>query len=433
MYLDFFKLRQLPFRLTADPHFYFENPERADAKRRLCAALSDPEPGEGGACLLVSGDAGIGKTTLVNEVLNGLRSRFVVVQIRQPELSVAELRAAIVAELDAVQADPAVAQDGASFDDFLVRQAASGRRVLIALDHGEAFEEALLDDVLLLPGRGSAANLELRVILSARTSVENALGKKRFAARSGRWGLQVRLTPLSGEATRGYIEHRLRIAGRAGPAIFRDDAYLEAQRFTGGVPRLINTLADGALIAAFNRSHDAVTAAEIRIAVNQLQWVEFDRRAHGGTEQAVVAEEAPIGNIRIKHAGMVVAEFTLPLGKLSLGRAANNDVRLDSRFVSRNHCQVVTTERYSVIEDLQSQNGLIVASRRVSVHRLQEGDGVEIGDLTLFYSRATGLKSSKPTSFPLTVTTEQSPPDTDKTGLIDSAAGTRNPVDPKNV
>jgi hypothetical protein len=216
------------------------------------------------------------------------------------------------------------------------------------------------------------------------------------------------------------MEHRLAVAGRADGEIFGDDSLAEIQRFTGGVPRLINTLADAALMAAFNRDHNTVSAFEIRSAAKQLQWVEFDARVDRGVQPANDAEEGSIGHIRIEHENAVVADFDLPLGKISLGRSPNNDVKIESRFVSRNHCQVITTAHYCVIEDLQSQNGLTVGSRRVSVHRLQHGDRVQMGEHILIYSRLPLRGRTNASAFPMRLGATTGALDTGQTGLIAS-------------
>ena len=144
----------------------------------------------------------------------------------------------------------------------------------------------------------------------------------------------------------------------------------------------------------------------------------------------VPADEPLAGHIRIEHDNVVIAEFDLPVGKISLGRAANNDVRIDSRYVSRNHCQIVTTAQHSVIEDLQSQNGLTVASRRVSVHRLQHGDRVKMGMHTLTYTRPRLFDSAEKYSFPLSLPSASGAPDTDQTGVILSGSSSHDAVEP---
>jgi general secretion pathway protein A len=418
MYLDFFKLKQLPFRLTADPRFHFKDAARADAVKKLLAALGGSPSAQFEGCALVSGDAGVGKTTLVHDVLEQLPEQFIVVPIRQPDMSVAEFHEAIAVELGADAPGPQGSGTGVTMDACLERLAAQQRSVVLAVDNGELLAEPLLDEILRLPGRSRATAGMLRVILAARSSVENILVRPRGDGRVKQPALHFKLAPLTAQDTRGYVEHRLRVAGRPDGVLFRDDALAEIQRYTGGTPRLINTLADSALVAAYNRSHDTVTAVEVRGAANQLQWVEFDARAHEAETKGSIADEPTVGHIRIELENAVVTEFDLPLGKITLGRSANNDVRIDSRYVSRNHCQIVTTAQYSVIEDLQSQNGIAVGSRRVSVHRLHHGDQVKIGMHTLLYTRPRLLEAVRAYSFPLSLAAEAGEADIEKTGVI---------------
>jgi general secretion pathway protein A len=420
MYLDFFKLQQLPFRLTADPRFHFQNTERADAKRHILAALGESASAEDDGCILVSGDAGVGKTILIHDVLDQLPSHFIVVRILQPEISVAEFHEAIVTELDGGVPASRGAGTAANLDACLANHAAQGRVVVLALDNGEVLGEELLDELLRLPARTAVAKRRLRVIFAARSWLTQTLRKPRFEGRSSRLGMHIELVPLTARETRGYVEHRLGIAGRVGGGIFGDDAFVEIQRFTGGVPRLINALADAALMAAYNRNHDSVSAFEIREAAKQLQWVEYEARTDRGEPPVRTVEEASIGHIRIEHDNKVVAEFDLPLGKINLGRSPNNDVTIDSPFVSRNHCRVVTTAHYSVIEDLQSQNGLAVASRRVSVHRLQHGDRVQLGEHTLTYTRSTLRAQVNAAALPVRLRSPSGVCETGQTGVIAS-------------
>jgi pSer/pThr/pTyr-binding forkhead associated (FHA) protein len=196
------------------------------------------------------------------------------------------------------------------------------------------------------------------------------------------------------------------------------------------MPRLINTLADASLMAAFNRNHDTVTAIDIRGAAKQLQWVEYDARADRVESPSDAVDEASIGHIRIEHANSVVAEFDLPVGKISLGRSPNNDVTIDSRYVSRNHCRLVTSAQYSVIEDLQSQNGIVVGARRVSVHRLLHGDRVQMGEHTLTYTRVPLRTERDASVLPLSLVSSSGVPDTGQTGLIPSVSDAGDSKDP---
>jgi general secretion pathway protein A len=237
----------------------------------------------------------------------------------------------------------------------------------------------------------------------------------RIEGRSSRDVLRLTLSPLTVDATRGYIDYRLRVAGRTG-AIFASSAFAEFQRYSGGIPRLINTLADAALGAACSRNSEHITGADIRTVANQIRWVEYDARGDSGTRAAVSDEVT--GHLSIAHNSKVVIEFDLPVGILSLGRALTNDIRVDSRYVSRNHCRIVTTARYSVIEDLQSQNGMLILDHRVSVHRLEDGDVIAIGEHTLTYSRRAAGGARVAAALPILVSAGPGRAEGTETGLF---------------
>jgi general secretion pathway protein A len=94
---------------------------------------------------------------------------------------------------------------------------------------------------------------------------------------------------------------------------------------------------------------------------------------------------AAIGRILIATDGRTVQEVALKVGRLIVGRTTDNDVQIDSRFVSRHHCQVITTPHACVIEDLNSTNGIYVKSKRVRRHYLNDGDVVQLGKHELIY------------------------------------------------
>jgi pSer/pThr/pTyr-binding forkhead associated (FHA) protein len=165
------------------------------------------------------------------------------------------------------------------------------------------------------------------------------------------------------------------------------------------VPRLINTLCDTAMMAAYTADRSKVTRADIVSAVRELRWVEYAARprpqpATAGAAAAGAASAAgttgaepgaTLGRLLVATDGRTVQEVPLRLGRVIVGRTPDNDVQIDSRFVSRHHCQVITTPNSSVIEDLNSTNGIYVKSNRVRRHYLNDGDVVLVGRHELIY------------------------------------------------
>jgi hypothetical protein len=201
---------------------------------------------------------------------------------------------------------------------------------------------------------------------------------------------------------RAYIQHRLEVAGAGDRQIFAEDTFAEIYRYTGGVPRLVNTICDTSLMAAFTADRDTVALADINQAVEELQWVEFSARnllhTKATPESSHPHPEAPPpsvmpqdvgqpihGRLLVATDGRTVEERMLRVGRIIVGRTPDNDLQIDSRFVSRHHCQIITTLHSSVIEDLNSTNGIYVKSKRVRRHYLNDGDVVVIGKHELIY------------------------------------------------
>jgi general secretion pathway protein A len=410
MYLQFFKLKQLPFRLTPDLDFHYLGDDRGVAKAALQRAI-----GDGIECILVSGEAGVGKTILLQDALRSLPPRTKIVDIRQPELSPDEFYRATAHQLGLDLEGATEAARTTEVLDFIGREAANARKILIVVDNVELLTGELLHEIHKLPQRCRAAGESPCVIFMGRAKSGQLLPIPRIEGRIPSEVLRLTLSPLTVDSTREYIDYRLRVAGRAG-AIFAPSAFAEFQRYSGGIPRLINTLADAALGAAYSRNSESITGADIRTVANQMHWVEYGARSEPGAKAAVSDEV--IGHLSIAHNSKPVIEFDLPLGILSLGRALTNDIRVDSRYVSRNHCRIVTSVRYSVIEDMQSQNGLVILDHRVSVHRLEDGDVIAIGEHTLTYSRRAVGGARVAVALPIVVSAEAGRAEGTETGLF---------------
>jgi hypothetical protein len=158
------------------------------------------------------------------------------------------------------------------------------------------------------------------------------------------------------------------------------------------VPRLVNTLCDTAMMAAFGRDQDIVTLNDVETAIRELQWVEF--ASSTARTPAIVSETLPpanagnhhlVGRILLANEGKTVIERELIPGRLVIGRTPDNDLQIDSKFISRHHCQIVTQPDACVIEDLNSTNGIYVQSKRVRRHNLNDGDVVQVGQHEIMY------------------------------------------------
>ncbi len=163
-------------------------------------------------------------------------------------------------------------------------------------------------------------------------------------------------------------------------------------RYAGGVPRLINVLCDTALLCAFAEEQTVVDEALIKAAVEELQWVEYSDRMHEHRRSddatgKFAASNRPMARLEVLYRDQLVGEYQIGPGKTIIGRTADNDVTIQSRFISRHHAQVVSDQARSVLEDLNSTNGVFVRSQRVKQQELADGDIIQIGEHRLHLSR----------------------------------------------
>jgi general secretion pathway protein A len=271
-------------------------------------------------------------------------------------------------------------------------QHTSGRKVLLIVDEAQNLTSRVLEEVRMLSGVETAKEKALRIILAGQPELNDKLNSQELVQLSQRVRLRFHLTALSKSETSAYIDHRLEVAGSQGRRIFAEDTYATIYRYTGGVPRLVNTLCDTSLMAAYGKDKDSVSAADLEAAIRELQWVEF---ASGTNRMKLPNMELPpppshdsahvVGRILLASEGKTVVERELKPGRLVIGRTPDNDLQIDSKFISRHHCQIVTQQDSCLIEDLNSTNGIFVQSKRVRRHNLNDGDVVQVGQHEIMY------------------------------------------------
>ena len=201
--------------------------------------------------------------------------------------------------------------------------------------------------------------------------------------------LRFHLKALDRRETEEYIKHRLAIGGCEGD-LFADDCFDISYRFTGGVPRLINTLCDTALLCAFADGKTGVAETDVLSAIHELNWKEHesDTGIHEKLQQVQkhLPVSAAVTQIAVRSNGEVLAEHTFPLGRVIVGRSPDNEIYVKSKFVSRHHAQLVSDENGCVIEDLNSTNGLFLGAKQIKKYRLRDGDVVSLGVHELVYT-----------------------------------------------
>jgi general secretion pathway protein A len=360
MYLGHYKLKEMPFRLAPDPRYMYWSAGHSAARECIRSAQ---ESDQGGA--IIVGDRGTGKSELL-ECLQGPASKLKTARLEFPPRTLAELE-----EWLRDSAEDAAAGDGG----------------VVICDNAHLFHESMLA-VLLRPDPPA---LNLRRVLAGEPPLERLLAAPRLESLARRCE-RARLPPLTHAEVSGYITHRLNVAGANGTRIFRDDACDAVHRETKGNPRLINALCDASMIAGCERDLPEIGAPEVRLAREDISrlFIPHTEEAAPQAPLAPLDDQAPgrgqvLARLRLMHGERAVVERELACGSLTIGRATDNDMCIESKFISRHHCRIDTSERRCALEDVHSTNGLYVNDQRVRRHHLRDGDIVKIGQHRLHY------------------------------------------------
>ncbi len=254
MYLEHFQLTELPFRLSPDPAFLYLSKHHARAKAYMESTIWFTD-----GFVVITGEIGSGKTTLLETFLRELEKDVVVAQVAQTQVSPIEFLQAVLVQFGFTPFKMRKAELIATLNQFLVEQYAAGRKVLLIVDEAQNLSNRVLEEIRLLSGVETTKEKVLRIILAGQPELNEKLDAPELMQLVQRIRLRFHLTALTPEETQGYILHRLEVAGAHGRQLFDPETLPVIFRYTGGVPRLVNTLCDTALMIAFSSGQPAVT------------------------------------------------------------------------------------------------------------------------------------------------------------------------------
>ena len=270
MYTGFYGLREKPFSLAPDPRYLFLSASHREALAHLLYGI---EEGEG--FIEVIGQVGTGKTTLCRTLLGRIGQDAEIAYIFNPSPSEIELLSAINREFGLPTAVRTRTDLLESLNQFLLEKNASGRRVLLVIDEAQNLDPSVLEQVRLLSNLETDRAKLLQIVLIGQPELEENLARSDLRQLRQRITVRWNLRPLSRAEVGEYLEHRLRVAGSADPQIFTPGAVRVLTRISRGVPRLINAVADRALLAGYTEGSRQVDARLVRRAARELPATEL--------------------------------------------------------------------------------------------------------------------------------------------------------------
>lgn len=308
MYLEYYGLTEAPFRLTPDADFLFMSRAHARAKAYMDYTVLSRD-----GFVVVTGEIGAGKTTLINKLVAELPDDVLVAKIFQTQLNEIEFLQAVLTELDIEKFGTGKVELLNQINDFLIEMYRQNRRVLLIIDEAQNLSDKVLEEVRLLSGLETKKDKLVSIILAGQPELAQVVDSPRFEQLAQRVRLRFHLGALSLEETKEYIRHRLSVAGISERELFTEDAFPVIFEYTGGIPRLVNSMCDMALLTAYVDERQVVDEDVIRASVDELGWVAFrDRptqraRRVASTNQAVLPTPPAVA-----AAGTTVAAVQFP-------------------------------------------------------------------------------------------------------------------------
>lgn len=265
MYESHFGLNGQPFQLNPDPAFYFDSRGHSSA---LAYLKYGAHQGEG--FIVVTGEIGAGKTTLVRTLLEGLNTeRLVAAQVVSTQLEAGDLLRTILSAFGAPSSGTTKAQLIASLEAFLTSVAARGRRALLVVDEAQNLGRDAVEELRMLSNFQLGTHGLLQSFLVGQPELRVLLQSKSMEQLRQRVIASCHLGPLDPLETRAYIEHRLRHVGWVSNPSFDDDAFGRIHHWSGGIPRRINRLCNRLLLGAYLADQTTITVDSVeRTAVD---------------------------------------------------------------------------------------------------------------------------------------------------------------------
>jgi|HubBroStandDraft_4_1064222.scaffolds.fasta_scaffold02657_4 general secretion pathway protein A len=256
MYKKFFGLKENPFNVNPDPRYLYLTPNTQEALACLTYGIETRK-----GFILLTGEVGTGKTTLINKLLEWLhKERVFTAFVFNPRLSVSQFFDFMMADFGIPCESRQKGQMLLKLNQWLLDRYQAGERAVLVVDEAQNLSPQMLEEIRLLTNLETSTEKLLQIVLAGQPELEQKLNQPQLRQLRQRITLRAKTRQLTLEETQGYIQERMRIAGAENPDIFSPEAIVAVHRFARGIPRVTNLLCEHALVSSFADQKNPVPA-----------------------------------------------------------------------------------------------------------------------------------------------------------------------------
>lgn len=269
MYKQFYELTRNPFEISPDPYFLFPTARHNEALASICHGVLGHK-----GFIVITGEVGTGKTLLVRCLLELLRRRNIAsANVFNPALSPLEFLRYLMGDLGVKVAGHDKGSLLLELNGYLIGRHRRGLTTVLVVDEAQHLEAELLEEIRLLTNLETSQQKLLQIVLVGQPELDAKMDSPQLRQLKQRIALRCHLEPLHEQETKGYILRRLDRAGANSHAstLFPDETMVSVYRYSQGIPRLINTICENALIAAYARQLKTVSPDLIDDAARDLR------------------------------------------------------------------------------------------------------------------------------------------------------------------
>jgi len=265
VYQDYYGFSEKPFDLTPDPKYLYLSPKHKEVLAHLVYGLQ-----ENNGFLKIIGEVGTGKTMICRSFLQELRTDFSIAYVFNPAINELELLQTINSELGLPSEMDSKKKLVDTLNVFLLSERKKGHRVVVIIDEAQALQVKVLDQLRLLSNLETDTEKLIQLVLIGQPELDQLLKKSELRQLRQRITISWKLLPLNRDETRGYIQHRINVALGKGRVQFARSAVELIYKYSHGIPRMINVLADRSLLIAYTMNTKKITPKIVRTTVKDV-------------------------------------------------------------------------------------------------------------------------------------------------------------------